>query len=299
LASFFDNLFFIFQRFSWESLFDILLVTIIFWTILIFIQNTRAAILARGIIVLIILVYIATALFDLPAFSWLLNNILPALLFAVPVIFAPEIRRGLEQLGKAGKGILNRQYQLSPADEIVSVFINAATRLSLRKHGALIIFQNTDSLAEYISTGVDLDANITVDLLLQIFFPNTPLHDGGVIISDNKIVAASCVMPLSASGVLSASSDRKMGLRHRAALGSSEVSDCIALIVSEETGAISAAVDGKMQYRLDRQSLDKLLRSVYSTESSKDGIEGFINRIFSGRQLIEPKNSDSLSRDEK
>jgi len=139
----------------------------------------------------------------------------------------------------------------------------ACTRLSARRHGALIVLQRFDSLKEYISTGVHLDADITPELLLQIFYPNTPLHDGAVIVSDHRIVAASCVMPLSASGILNRGPERQMGLRHRAALGTSEASDGIVVVVSEETGSISVAQGGKMIRGLDSDRLENMLVAFY------------------------------------
>jgi diadenylate cyclase len=139
----------------------------------------------------------------------------------------------------------------------------ACTRLSARRHGALIVLQRFDSLKEYVSTGVRLDAEVTPELLLQIFYPNTPLHDGAVIIADHRLVAASCVMPLSASGILNRSPERQMGLRHRAALGTSEACDGIVVVVSEETGSISVAQGGRMIRGLDSDRLENMLIAFY------------------------------------
>ncbi len=227
MTNFVNNLLFIFQRLNWVSVVDILLVTIVFVILLLFIKNTQAMVLVRGIIFLVILISFLTVAFELPAFTWLVNTTIPALLLAIPVIFAPEIRRALERVGRAGNIIQGWRGQEQTRD-VISAVVHSASRLSNRRHGALIVLQRLDALEEYVETGISLDADISSELLLQIFYPNTPLHDGAVIIVDNKVAAAACVMPLSASGVLSLTSDRKMGLRHRAALGSSEVSDGVA-----------------------------------------------------------------------
>jgi diadenylate cyclase len=142
--------------------------------------------------------------------------------------------------------------------------------------------QRLDHLDEFIQTGVQLNAKVTPELLLQIFYPNTPLHDGGVIIVDSKVAAASCVLPLSASGILNRTPERQMGLRHRASLGISEVSDAIAIVVSEETGAISIAHSGRMLRRLDPERLENILTAFFRPSGAEQKI-GFIGRLFSGR----------------
>ena len=160
--------------------------------------------------------------------------------------------------------------------------VAAATRLSARQHGALIVMQRLDHLDEYIQTGVQLNAKVTPELLLQIFYPNTPLHDGGVIIVDTKVAAAACVLPLSASGILNRTPERQMGLRHRASLGISEVSDAIAVVVSEETGAISIAHSGRMLRRLDPERLENILTAFFRPSSAEQKA-GIFGRLLSGR----------------
>jgi diadenylate cyclase len=286
LANILDNLLFVFERLTWESLLDIALVTAIFFLLLVFLRKSQAIVLIRGIILLIIIISLITTLFDLPAFSWLVSAALPTLLLAVPVIFAPEIRRALERLGRASEFLPNTRLQGQAQDAIASV-VHAAERLSNRRHGALIVLERLDSMEEYVETGVPMEALVTPEILLQIFYPNTPLHDGAVIIIDNRIVAAACVMPLSSSGVLNLSIDRKMGLRHRAALGSSEVADCVAVVVSEETGAISIATGGRMIHRLDGRRLEGILRAIYRSSDHLNWFESMMARLL-GRQTIEP-----------
>ncbi|MCK6585805.1 MAG: diadenylate cyclase CdaA, partial [Anaerolineales bacterium] len=246
-----NNLFFIFQRVSWLSVLDIMLVTLIFFVLLYSLRDTQAMALLRGMIILIVAITLITSLVELPAFSWFARNALPAMLLALPVIFAPEIRRTLERIGRAGTFVPASK----PVDEAlmttIRAVVSAAARLSARKHGALIVIQRLDHLDDFIQTGVQLNAKVTPELLLQVFYPNTPLHDGGVIIVDSKVAAAACVLPLSASGILNRTPERQMGLRHRASLGISEVSDAIAIVVSEESGAISIAHSGRMLRRLD------------------------------------------------
>ncbi len=257
---------YIFQRMNWLSILDVFLVAVVVFAVLILLRDTQIMILLRGVIVIIILLVLLTTFINLPAFTWLVNTIVPALLFAIPVIFAPEIRRGLEKLGRAGPSqLLVRQTdtQMQLIEKTIHAIVTAASRLSAREHGALIVMQRSDSLEEYARTGVRMNAEVTPELLLQIFYPNTPLHDGAVIITNNRIVAGSCVMPLSSSGILTRSPERQMGLRHRAALGTSEATDAITVVVSEETGSMSIAHNGRMIRRLDSERLENILLAFY------------------------------------
>jgi len=264
MAEFLNNLLFIFQRIDWLSVVDILIVTLIFFGLLYTLRDTQAMALLRGMILLVVLIVLLTSLVYLPAFSWLAKNALPALLLSIPVIFAPEIRRTLERLGRAGT-VWRASAKSSDLnlEQTLRAVVNAAARLSARQHGALIILQRLDNLDEYVQSGVKMDARVTAELLLQVFYPNTPLHDGAVIIVGSQIVAAACVMPLSASGILNRSPERQMGLRHRAALGISEASDAIAVVVSEESGGISIAHAGRMIHRLDPERLENILVAFF------------------------------------
>ena len=260
-----NQLLFFFQRLNWLSVLDLALVTLIFYSILVFLRDTQALVLMRGVFIIIIIVAILTSLIDLPAFSWLTRNAVPALLLAVPVIFAPEIRRGLERLGRAGSRsvpLLRSSSKLVSVSAIKAVVV-AVGRLSGRQHGALIVLQRNSSLQEYIQTGVPMDARVTPELLLQIFYPNTPLHDGAAIVGGDVVVAAACVMPLSASGILAKSPERQMGLRHRAALGTAESTDAIAVVVSEQTGGIAVAHQGRIIRNLDSDRLENILMALY------------------------------------
>jgi diadenylate cyclase len=278
MTEFLNDLFFIFQRLNWLSAIDIFLVTLTFFGLLYLVRDTQAMVLLRGAIFLIVLLALLTALVDLPAFSWLLRTSLPALLLAIPVILAPEIRRALERIGRAGSFLnFNVDDESVETHIAIQTVVNAAARLSTRQHGALIVLQRLDSLDEYVRTGVLMDSHLTPELLLQLFYPNTPLHDGAVIIEGNNALAAACVMPLSASGILTHSPDRQMGLRHRAALGISEASDAIAVVISEESGSISIAHAGRIIRRLDPDRLENILSAFYRPEQRR---ESFIQRYF-------------------
>ena len=269
MANFFDTIFFIFQRLNWFSVLDILLVTLIFFALLYSLRDTQAMVLLRGVIFLIIVLILLTTLVDLPAFSWLVRNTLPALLLAIPVIFAPEIRRALERLGRAGSFVTAANQAGQPdIRKVIHSVVEAARRLSARQHGALIVMQRSDNLDQYVETGVQMRAQVTPELLLQIFYPDTPLHDGAVVISEGQVIAAACVMPLSASGILNRSPERQMGLRHRAALGVSEVSDAVSVVVSEQSGSISISHAGRMIRRIDPERLENILVAFYNTETT-------------------------------
>ncbi|MEA2008350.1 MAG: diadenylate cyclase CdaA [Chloroflexota bacterium] len=275
-----DYLLFIFERLNWLSVIDILLVTVVFFFILYLLRDTKALILLRGVLFLIVTVSLITSLNVLPAFSWLVTSTLPVLLLAIPVIFAPEIRRALERIGRTGS-LWSRNGHTSGIGKTIRVVVIASQRISKRRYGGLIILQRLDTLRDFIETGVLLDAAVTPELLIQTFYPKTPLHDGAVIITGDKLVAAGCVMPLSSSGALDTSPERPMGLRHRAALGTAEISDAISVVISEETGIISLAYDGKIVRHVSPDEMEEKLLGFYHTLHSDKSIKGFVSHIFS------------------
>ncbi len=287
MANFLNNLLFIFERLNWLSVVDILLVTLIFFVILYSLRDTQAMVLLRGVILLVVALVLLTTLVELPAFSWLVQSMLPALLLSIPVIFAPEIRRALERLGRAGTFMpASSKTSDEDAQKAIRSIVEAAARLSARQHGALIVIQRLDSLDQYIETGVQMRAHVTPELLLQIFYPDTPLHDGAVIIAGGRVVAAACVMPLSASGVLNRTPERQMGLRHRAALGISEVSDAVSVVVSEQSGSISISHAGRMIRRIDPERLENILAAFFRpdvTEPQRVWFKRFFPYLFKRR----------------
>lgn len=269
---------FLFQRLDWLSLIDIALVTLVFFLVLVLVRGTRAVVLLRGVLLLIVIIALLTSFAPLPAFSWLLNTTLPALLIAIPVIFAPELRRALERLGQAG-AFFNFAARDPDVQPVIQAIATACRRLSDRRHGALIVIEREVGLQEYVDTGVALDALVTSELMVQVFYVKTPLHDGAAILRGGRVAAAACVLPLSSSGALS---DRPMGLRHRAAIGISEVSDAVAVAVSEETGTISVAHNGRMIRRLDIARLQNILAAFYRPRTPQ-GLAGRLARSFMGR----------------
>ncbi len=279
LRSLIESLGFVLERINWLSILDLAIVTLIFFGLLIMLRDTQAVVLLRGVLVLVVLGSLLSSTEVLPAFSWLVRTTLPALVLAIPVIFAPEIRRALERLGRAGSIFANGK--ASPGTQkSISAVVNAAIRLSDRRHGALIVFQRLDNLEQYVHTGVTVDAQVTPELILQVFYPNTPLHDGAAILEGSRMVAAACVMPLSASGVLAHTADRQLGLRHRAALGISEVSDAVVVVVSEESGTISVVHNGRMIRRLDTERLENILRAFFSPDAQRKGLTDWFKSIY-------------------
>lgn len=257
-----DNLAYLFYVLSgpqrWTTVLDLLLVALTFFLVLLVIRRSRAAVLLRGGLVLTLVVVAITSLLPLPTFDWLLLGALLLGLIATPVIFQPELRRGLERLGRSIGFFRLRPTEL--AHQVVPELIQAVNSLSRRRMGALIVLEGETNLAEVISTGVPLRAQVSGELLETIFHEKTPLHDGAVIIREDRVEAAACVLPLSEQ-VLPAGMHQ--GTRHRAALGISEQSDSLALVVSEETGHVSIARDGQLHVGLDPTELRDLLYSFY------------------------------------
>jgi diadenylate cyclase len=251
----FDTILGRFSLITFVDIIDILLVTLIVFGLLMLIRGTRAVQVLRGMLVLATVIFALIQIFDLRAFTWLVDNMLPVLLFAIPVIFQPELRRALERLGLAGRYL--RIFRRDEVNPVVDAFKEAALRLSQRRHGALVVFEQETGLQEYVDTGIVLNAEPSAELFLTIFNKHTELHDGAVIIRGDRLVAAACVLPLSTSSL----SDRQMGLRHRAALGISEVSDAVAVVVSEETGQVSIAHNGRILRRQDIARLDTILQA--------------------------------------
>lgn len=262
MENFLNEISFFFERFDLTSVIDVALVTLVVFFLLRLVRGTQAVVLLRGIVVLVITIALLTSLLNLPAFTWLLENSLPAILVAIPVIFAPEIRRALERLGRTST-VFSWTSAPDQVEQLIETICATAQRLSDRRYGALIVIEREVPLAEYKETGVRLDANLTPELLLQIFHINTPLHDGAAIIADGRIASAATVLPLSSSGMLSRSPERHMGLRHRAALGISEISDAVSVVVSEETGGISVTHNGRIIRRLDQARLRNILTAFF------------------------------------
>lgn len=243
-----------------RAILDILVVTLIIYWLLWVAQGTRATQLIRGIITLLALVYFLGSSLDLTTLNWLLSKTWPALVIAIPVIFQPELRRALEQLGHTG-ALLRTPFPAnseSDREHMVDEISRAAGQLSRLKYGALIVIERETGLQDFADRGVPLDATLTRQLLINIFFPNSPLHDAAVVVRGDRIVAASVVLPLTDN----ISPSGQLGTRHRAAIGITEESDAIAVVVSEETGQIAVAHNGRLIRNLDQDRLRRVLRSL-------------------------------------
>jgi diadenylate cyclase len=220
----------------------------------------QAVPLLRGILIFVVVIGFTATVFPLAAFRWLFGNVITAAAVAIPVIFQPELRRALERLGRAGVWFSTRQTETTQRLRIIEDICAAAARLSERRQGALVVLERETELQEFIDSGVPLESEVSPQLLLTIFWPKTELHDGAVVLRAGKIAAAACVLPLSSGRNLT---DRKMGTRHRAALGISEISDAVCVVVSEETGQIAVANGGRMIRRLDANRLRTILAAFY------------------------------------
>ena len=256
MVEFFQN---VFVGFRLIDVLDIVIVAYLVYTILGFIQETRAQQLVRGLVVLGIVFFLSDFL-KLYLLNWLLRNFVTMGLFALIVLFQPELRRGLEQLGR--RNIVSGQFRSldkENAIEVVKEIVAAVDDFSATRTGALIVFERETMLNDIIETGTIVDARISVRLLGNLFYEGSPLHDGAVIIRGDRIHAASCVLPLTEKKNIG----RNLGTRHRAGLGVSEVSDALVIVVSEETGVISVAENGNFRRFMDLKSVEKILLGVY------------------------------------
>ena len=244
------------QRLNWRSGVDILLVAALFFGILLLVKATQAVSLLRGLLLLAAIGLLLSGSSQLPVFGLVIRTAIPALLVAIPVIFQPELRRALERLGRFNEVLVTPRK--SDLQLVVDRVSEAAGRLAARKHGALIVIERDTGLQDLIDTGVKLDAELTPELLVSLFYPNSPLHDGGAVIRHMRIAAAGCVLPLTAMQF----EDGRFGLRHRAGIGVTEGTDAIAVIVSEERGSISIAHNGRMIRRVDPNQLAGALMAL-------------------------------------
>ena len=236
---------------------DIILVAFVVYTVIKFIRQTRAAQLLKGIAILLVVMYLSDW-FQLNVINFILLNTMQIGLTALLIIFQPELRRALEHMGRSKFGnFLSFDDHISDVD-IVDEICLAANSMSKSKTGALIVFERKTKLDDMLTGGTIINSDISSELVENIFVPNTPLHDGAVIVRDGKIYKAACVLPLSGNKNLS----KELGTRHRAALGISEQSDCVSLVISEETGRISVMTNGDMIRNLSISSLSRLLNKL-------------------------------------
>ncbi len=233
-----------------------------FYVILIFARGTRGVHVLRGII-LIVLFFIVTQKLGLHTINWIFTKLFAISVIAVLIIFQPELRRGLASIGQRGwSGIFFKE------SEIIKEIAKAAEAFSRRKIGALIAIEREGRLGNYVESGIEIDAKISTELLMTLFTPNAPLHDGGIVISGDRVVGAGCLFPLTQNPKVS----RTLGTRHRAAIGLSEETDAAVIVISEETGGISIATGGKLTHDMDKDALERMLSNLFKPDKKKKGL---------------------------
>jgi diadenylate cyclase len=265
--------FFQYIPFFFRDLIDVALVTFIIYRLLILMKGTRGIHMTFGIVVLLLFYWITRA-YHLSAVGWLLSNVVTYIVFAIIVLYQSEIRRALAGIGKTSIWRGHRHQSDTGSEEIVL----AATTLASKKIGALIIVERDIGLRNYVESGIALDSVLTYDLLVTIFSPNTPLHDGAVIVQKKRILAAGCFLPLTLDPHLS----KELGTRHRAGIGITEETDAVAVIVSEETGTVSMAIGGKLTRYLSSDGLRAALQNA---------IEGRVSTMSSDRIVDQPREA--------
>jgi len=267
-----EHVFWILSKLDLRNIIDILLVALIIYGAFLMVRGTQAVQLLRGVILLGLVASLFGSIAELTAFNWILKSSGQALLVVVAIILQPELRRALDRLGRAGGfGLWSTREVL--VEEVTNEIVSCCRRLSERRHGALIVIERETGLQDHIDTGVRIDSLVENDLLQTIFFPGTALHDGAVIIRGDRVVAASCLLPLAETIV----SDVHLGTRHRAAVGITEQTDAIAIVVSEETGIISMARNGRIVRHLDERRLSTLLQALLTPK------QGMMTRSRGGR----------------
>lgn len=261
------------------NLVDIMVVWYVIYKLMMLLRGTKAVQLFKGVVVILVIKLIAWY-FNLETVSWIMDQIINWGIIAIIVIFQPEIRRGLEHLGRGSLFVKSRRENAVEA-HMVDALDQAIQYMSKRRIGALITIQINTGLDEYIETGIRLDADISGALLINTFIPNTPLHDGAVIIKDNKIAVAAAYLPLSESNLI----PKELGTRHRAAVGISEVTDALTIVVSEETGGVTITKNSELLRDLTRNDYLKLLKNELipkEDERNSNGLTRFIEGVFKG-----------------
>ena len=253
------------HRVGFIDIVDILIVAVIIYELLLLTRHTRGSALLKGLFLLFLIVILSNML-GLTSLNWLLLSVLQNGALVLVILFQPELRKMLEHMGRSRLISKNsRRYAIDANSPIIGEIIQTVVDLSRRRVGALLVFERQTGLQDVIETGTQLNADISAPLLENIFEPNTPLHDGAVVIRDDQVMAAACILPLAeASGV-----SRELGTRHRAAVGISENTDAIVLVVSEETGIVSLARDGALTRPLTVKALEEILNEVYTTPNSR------------------------------
>ncbi|MFN0145196.1 MAG: diadenylate cyclase CdaA [Dehalococcoidia bacterium] len=243
-------------QFRPASAIDVLIIAVLLFSTLRLLSGTRAMTQVRGALVLVLVAVILGRAFDLTVMNWLVSRSLPALLIGAAIIFQPELRSALDRLGRTG---IRGAFSHAQWDEVIDAIALATSRMSLERHGGLVVIERSTGLQDVIETGVAVDARVSPELLAGIFYPNSPLHDMAVVLRGERVVAAGCVLPLANDLPFA---DRQLGTRHRAAIGITEHTDACSVVVSEETGAISLAVGGRLVHVPDERRLRAMLEML-------------------------------------
>lgn len=255
-------------QFTFSSAIDVLVIAVVIFSTLRILSGTQAMTRLRGALVLFLGFVVIGRLFDLTVVNFLVANSFSALLIGAAVVFQPEIRRALDRLGRTGiQGWLNAPKY----DEVIDSVVRAAGRMSAERHGGLFVLERDTGLEDVIETGISVDAKVSPELLAGIFYPNSPLHDMAVVLRDERVVAAGCVLPLASE---LPSDERNLGTRHRAAIGITEQTDALTVVVSEETGGISIALHGRLTHVADERRLRAVLEWLLepSANAARDGV---------------------------
>lgn len=272
----------------WQDLLDILLVSYVLYRFFLLIKGTRAVQLLRGML-LLLLAYLISHALGLNTITWLVQSTATMIIVAIPVVFQPELRRALAHIGQGElfRGELFQRRSVTPPRTIDEV-TTSVKYLARQKIGALIILERNTGLAEFIETGTAVDALVTAELLSTIFFPNSPLHDGAVIIQNDRIAAAGSVLPLSEgmrqSQAAGGGSKSQYGTRHRAAIGLTETTDALAVVVSEETGTISVASGGQLRRHVTDEALREALMTAFAPQARKSSSTQPLTTLFVSRK---------------
>ncbi len=271
---------------SFVDIIEILIISYLFYKVILWVKTTRAWNLFKGIAIIMLFVLVA-AIFQMTTILWLAENLFNVGLIALVVIFQPELRKALENLG--AKNFFGRFFNVHSmenvkiSDETIEELVKASYAMGRVKTGALMVIEDEIALSEYVKTGIDVDGKVTSQLLINIFEKNTPLHDGAVIIKGDRVVSATCYLPLSDSMSLS----KDLGTRHRAAVGISEVSDSLTIVVSEETGRVSVAMKGQIYHDIDADFLRDKLRYLQHRSQEVSGFDVFMRRFKNEKKSSE------------
>ena len=259
MTGLFDSIRDSFQQFDAGAAVDIALISLLLFWLLLLLRGTTAIVIMRGAFFLLIGAFVLGRVFDLRVLNFLLRNSITGLLIGLPIVFAPEIRRALERVGRTGARAFGASASNPGSIEAVT---EAACDMAKQRIGALVVLERETGLQDYVDTGIPIDALPSPELLQGIFFPNSPMHDGAVVVRGNRVVAAGVTLPLSENSL-----PGELGTRHRAALGITERTDAVSVVVSEETGRVSVAADGRLHTRLDDVRLHALLDRLLASRN--------------------------------